>query len=96
MLESKFQSKLIKQIEERFPGAVVLKTDPTHIRSIPDRIVLYKDFWAALETKRSEDASKRPNQAYYVNLLDEMSFARFVNPQNKEEVMYELGNWFEG
>lgn len=85
--ESEFQSKLIKEIKARFPGAMVLKNDANYIQGIPDLIVLYQDRWAMLECKRSNDASKRPNQEYYIRTLGEMSFASFISPDNKKEVL---------
>lgn len=85
--ENEFQAKLIKEIKARFPGAMVLKNDANYIQGIPDLIVLYNDRWAMLECKRSNDASKRPNQEYYIRVLGEMSFASFISPENKEEVL---------
>lgn len=87
MLESKFQSRLIREIEERLPGSIVLKNDPTYIQGIPDLIVLYKDRWAALEIKKSASAAYRPNQEYYVEKMNDMSFSAFVFPENKEDVL---------
>ena len=77
-LERDFQSKLIKEIKEKFPGCVVMKNDSSYIQGIPDLTVLYQDKWAMLEVKRSETASHRPNQEYYVGKMDKMSFARFI------------------
>lgn len=94
MLESKFQSKLIKDIKNQFPGCIVMKTDPTYIQGIPDLLVLHKNKWAALEVKRNSKASKQPNQEYYVNRMDEMSFSKFVSPENKDVVLDELGLHF--
>ena len=88
--ENRFQKELIADIKSRFPKAVVLKNDPDYIQGIPDLIVLNENRWAALEVKKSETASHRPNQDYYVSKLGEMSYARFVYPENKEEVLYEL------
>lgn len=90
MLERNFQSKLIKEIKENFPGCVVLKNDEQYIQGFPDLTILHGKKWAVLETKRSTKASRRPNQSYYVNKLDAMSFSRFISPENKEEVMNEL------
>ena len=95
MLESKFQANLIKDIKKRFDGCIVMKNDSSYIQGIPDLLVLYKDKWAALECKKTANARKQPNQEYYVGRMDEMSFSRFVSPENKEEVLRELQSTFE-
>lgn len=93
-LERDFQAKLIKKLKEMFPGCMVLKNDSSYIQGIPDILVLYKNNWATLEVKRSITASHRPNQEHYVDLMDEMSFSRFICPENKAEVLNELQNYF--
>lgn len=95
MKESKFQSDLKKELKSMFPGCIVTKLDSGDIQGIPDLLVLYKNKWATLENKRSAKASKRPNQEYYVNKMNEMSFSRFIFPENKEEVLNELREAFE-
>ena len=95
MKESKFQSNLIQKIKKLFPGSIVLKNDPTYIQGIPDLLVLYKDKWASLEVKRSAGASHRPNQDYYVNKMNEMSFSRFIFPENETEVLTDLARLFK-
>lgn len=90
MRESKFQSDLIKEIKERMPGAIVTKLDAKHIQGIPDLLILYNDRWATLEDKRSKDASHQPNQDYYVEKMNSMSFSAFIFPENKEEVLNDL------
>lgn len=94
MLENKFQAKLIKELKLIFPGCIVMKNDSSYIQGIPDLLVLYKNMWASLECKKSARASKRPNQEYYVGLMDQMSFARFISPENKDEVLTELKKIF--
>lgn len=94
-LERDFQSKLIKDLKTRFKGCIVMKNDSSYIQGIPDLLVLYKDKWASLECKRSSSAKHRPNQEYYVDLMDGMSFSRFICPENKEEVLHELQQTFE-
>ena len=89
-LERDFQAKLIKELKMIFPGCIIMKNDSSYIQGIPDLIILFEDKWAALEVKKSATASHRPNQEYYVELMDEMSFAKFIYPENKEEVLYEL------
>ena len=95
MLERNFQAKLIKDLKKIFKGCIVLKTDPNYLQGIPDLLILYKKKWAALEVKKSLKASRRPNQEYYVNLLNKMSFASFIFPENKEEVLNELRKAFK-
>lgn len=93
--EREFQAELIRDIKERFDGCIVLKNDPNYIQGFPDLLVLHKDKWAALECKRSKRAPKQSNQDYYVSKLDKMSFACFIYPENKEEILDELQQSFE-
>ena len=95
MKENKFQSNLIKKLKKMFEGCLVMKTDPNYIQGIPDLLILYKDKWAALENKRSSTAKHQPNQAYYVELMNKMSFSRFICPENEEEVLNELQQSFK-
>lgn len=95
MLENKFKTKLIKELKELLPGCLVLHTDPTQIQGLPDLIILYKDKWAALEGKKTSSSSHRPNQSYYVKLMHSMSFASFISPENKEEVLHDLQRTFK-
>lgn len=88
--ESKFQSDLKKEIKEMFPGCIITKLDSGDIQGVPDLLILYKDKWATLENKRTKNASHRPNQDYYVEKMNEMSFSRFIYPENKDEVLKEL------
>ena len=93
-LEKDFQSKLIKRLKSEFRDCIVMKLDSSYIQGIPDLLVLDGDKWAVLECKKSSKARKRPNQQYYVDLMDKMSFARFICPENEEEVLYELQQAF--
>lgn len=92
--ESVFQKDLKRELKERFPGCIITKLNANNIQGIPDLLVLYKDKWATLENKKSEKASKQPNQEYYVNKMNEMSFSRFIYPENKEEVLNDLSKVF--
>lgn len=95
MHERNFQAKLIKELKDRFDGCIVMKNDANYIQGIPDLLVLYKNKWAALECKKSKKESHQPNQDYYVELMDNMSFASFICPENKEEVLNAIQQTFE-
>lgn len=94
MLERNFQASLIRELKDIFPGCIVLKNDPEYLQGFPDLTILFNEHWALLECKRSENEPHRPNQDYYVNKGDQMSFARFIYPENKEEVLDELQQAF--
>ena len=91
-LESGFQDRLITEIKEMFPGCMVFKMD--QIQGIPDLLILYGKRWASLENKKSATAKRQPNQEYYVDLMNKMSFSRFICPENKEEALGELRKAF--
>lgn len=91
-LESGFQDKLRDELKELFPGCMIFKMD--QIQGIPDLLILYKNMWATLENKKSIKATKRPNQDYYVDLMNGMSFSRFIYPENKDQVLEELKKFF--
>lgn len=95
MKESKFQHDLIEELEAMFPGCMILKNDPNYIQGIPDLTIFYKKKWATLEVKKSEKAKRQPNQKYYVEKMNKMSFSAFIFPENKEEVLNELQSTFK-
>ena len=91
MTESEFQSRLIKELKERFPGCVVMKNDSGHNQGIPDISILFGARYGVLECKRSLKSPHRPNQDWYVGRINCMGgFARFICPENKEAVLNEL------
>lgn len=93
-LESEFQHNLKKELKELLPGCMILKLDPNDTQGIPDLLILYEDKWATLENKKSSKAKHQPNQDYYVEKMDNMSFSRFIYPENKEEVVEKLTSFF--
>ena len=92
-LESGFQDKLKEELKKLFPGCMIFKMD--QIQGIPDLLILYKDKWASLENKKSLKAKHQPNHDYYVDLMNKMSFSRFICPENKDEVLEELKKIFK-
>lgn len=94
MRENQYQAQLIKRIKERFPDSIVMKNDSSYIQGIPDLTVLNGDKWATLEVKQSKDASHRPNQDFYVEKMNKMSFSSFITPENEQEVLDEMEQSF--
>ena len=92
--ERQFQSALIRELKKRFTGCIVTKLDSSHIQGIPDLLILWGKHWATLECKKHAKAKHQPNQDYYVGLMNDMSFSRFIYPENKEEVLHELEQAF--
>lgn len=95
MRENKFQSELIKELKLRFPDCIVVKNDPNYIQGIPDLLILWNDKWAALECKKDSKATHRPNQNYYVEKMNNMSFSAFIYPENREVILNDLEQAFK-
>lgn len=93
-LESQFKKKIKKKIKDLFPDSIILPGDAKVVQGIPDMIILFSDLWAALEFKRSENASHRPNQEYYIDKMNNMSFASFICPENEDDVIKNLLSYF--
>lgn len=94
MLESRYQAHVIKKLERVFIGCLVLKNDTDYLQGIPDLLVLYRDTWAMLEVKSSFDAVVQPNQRWYIEELNKMSFAAFIYPENEEDIFDALRETF--
>lgn len=94
MLESKYQRHIVKRLETTFDGCMVLKNDSGYRQGIPDLLILFKDRWAMLEVKPSYDFTFQPNQCYYLGILDEMSFAAVIYPDNEDEIFDDLQHTF--
>lgn len=91
-LESGFQDNLVADLKKIFPECMVFKMD--QIQGIPDLLILHGNKWASLECKKNEKATRRPNQEFYVEKMNDMSFSRFIYPENKEEVLHALQQTF--
>lgn len=94
MPENKFQHILINDLKTIFKGCIILKNDPNYLQGFPDLLILYKNKWAALEVKDSFKARKQPNQRYWIDYANDLSFAAFIFPENKDEVLNELQQAF--
>jgi hypothetical protein len=90
MRESVYQTRIIRRLKEEFPGCLVIKQDPDYMQGIPDLFILNGRAWAMLEVKASIDAPERPNQGYFIDKFNDLSYASFVYPENEEQVFNEL------
>lgn len=93
--ETAYQKNLIRKLYAIFPGCVILRNDPRYQQGMLDLTLLWGRNWASLEVKASEDAAVQPNQNFFVQQLDNMSFAAFIYPENEEEVLGALQQAFE-
>lgn len=88
--EAVYQNKLISKIQDLFPGCFILRNDPSENQGIPDLLILYGHQWAMLEVKLSFDSPEQPNQDYYIDLFNNMSYAAFICPENEREILHDL------
>lgn len=88
--ENEYQKKVIEKLEAMFPNAIILKNDPTYLQGVPDITIFNNNKWATLEAKRSKDAEHQPNQDYYVDRMNAMSYSSFIYPENEKEVFDDL------
>lgn len=88
--EGKFKKELKDDLRNLFPGCLITQLDPNDIQGIPDLLILWNDRWATLECKKSKNARHQPNQDYYVDKMNDMSYSSFIFPENKEVVLNEL------
>lgn len=88
--EGVYQSKLIQKLKVMFPEGLILKNDAQYLQGVPDVLILLHGTWGALEVKLALDSEIQPNQSYYVDKMDQMSFAAFICPENEEKVLYDL------
>lgn len=85
--EGPYATYLKRRIERDLLGCVIIKGDSADTQGIPDLFILYGERWGSLEVKISQRAAIQPNQVYWVERLDGMSFAAFICPENEEEVL---------
>jgi hypothetical protein len=82
-----FQAEFISELRDLYPECMILKNDANYLQGVPDVLLLLHDTWAAFEIKAYAGATRQPNQGEYVDLMNRMSFAAFVYPENKDDVL---------
>lgn len=93
--ERDYQPQLIKKLERMFPGCYVRKHDMQ--QGWPDLLILWGPHWALLEVKREEPTSEddfEPNQEWWIEEFDRMSFSACIYPENEQEVLHALSQAF--
>lgn len=95
-LEREYQAKLVKKIERLIPGCYVRKHDMQ--QGWPDLLILAPGFWAMIETKREEPGPEdfEPNQEWWIEEFDRMSFSACIYPENEQEVLHALSQAYRG
>ena len=88
--EGAYQAGLIKKIKKMLPDCMVLKNDSSYLQGVPDILILNNSKWGCLEVKRSKSSPRQPNQEYYVNKMNDMSFSSFIYPENERQVLDDL------
>lgn len=92
--EGRFKEAFHKDLLRIFPGCVLIKNDEQMLQGVPDTLLLWGPYWAMLEFKAGINAERQPNQDYWVDRFNEMSFGAFVYPENAEEVLHALQQAF--
>ena len=88
--ESDFQAKLIKELKAMGLAVIKCQAGPGVPTGFPDVLALGQGVYYALECKASARAKKQPRQDYWVNKLNEWSYAAFVYPANHDKVLAEI------
>lgn len=92
--EREYQPGLIKRLERLFPGAYIRKVD--FQQGWPDLLILWRDRWALLEVKKAPPKASdfEPNQEWWIEEFDNMSFSACIYPENEQEVLHALQQAF--
>lgn len=93
-LERAYQPRLIKKLERMFPGCYVRKVDVQ--QGWPDLLILWGPYWAMLEVKREPPGPRdfQPNQEWWIEELNNMSFSACIYPENERQVLRALQQAF--
>lgn len=91
MQERDYQTGLIKKIRRDLSGCLILKNNSAYLQGVPDLTIFYGPRWGMLEVKpkkpRPGTDDFEPNQEWYIEEIDKMSFCRCIYPSNEREVL---------
>lgn len=91
ILEKDFQKDFIHKIKTLLPNSIAIKNDANYLQGFPDWTVIDGPRVYVFEAKAFKKANRQPNQEYYINAINEAGgFARFVYPENMQEVLDEI------
>lgn len=95
ILERDFQKTFIAKVKKILPNCIVLKNDSKQLQGIPDWLITDEGIAMFFEIKVSQHATRQPNQEYYIDYINEHNgYARFVYPENMEEILNEIQRTF--
>jgi len=93
-LEAKYQNDiLIPRLYRILPDPIIRKFDIQ--QGFPDLLILCEKWWGVLEVKPFAGADEQPNQDYWVQHFNHMSFGSFIWPAIEEEVLSALQRSFK-
>ena len=92
--ETTFRTKFLKQFKILYPAADIHPNTGCGIQGYPDTSIKFNGKNAHLEFKASAKAKVQPNQRWYVEDLNQREFARFIYPENGDQIMEELHGYF--
>lgn len=95
-LESETERNFKQDMNRRLPGGWWVKGNSQMQQGIPDQTFYYGPRWAMFEFKRAENSDLQENQDWFIDMFNEMSYARFVSPENYNEVLDEVQEAFGG
>jgi hypothetical protein len=95
-LENEYKRGLKRRMEDRFPGAIILKNDEQLLQGIFDMTILWGPYYAAVEVKKDAAAPYQPNQEHYLSEVVNMGGLAFtIYPEIEEEVLDEIQRSFQ-
>ena len=94
-LERDYQADLMKKLKTEYGNDNVNKIPGMVRPGIPDIEVTCGCKYARLEAKAYKDAEHQPLQDYYIDKCNkDGAFGRFIFPENEEEVLADLRDYF--